>query len=159
MTQRGFTLIELMTVVVVVGLVLAIGVPSTANFRQSLALRSLRTQIGTDLRMARQLAVTRRAPVYVRFGNGTTTTNVVAYQIHVDSDNDRIVDSNERLIPRTVPSRTRFANVSLSPVDTLVFDISGILFPGTAGGTLIMRNDKNKRDTLWVSAAGLVYRR
>lgn len=159
MTQRGFTLIELMTVVVVVGLVLAIGVPSTANFRQTMALRSLRTQIGTDLRMARQLAVTRRAPVYVRFGNGTTTTNVTAYQIHVDADNDRVIDSNERLIARTVPSKSRFATVALTPTDTLVFDISGILFPGTAGGTLIMRNERNTRDTLWVSAAGLVYRR
>lgn len=159
MKERGFTLIELMTVVVIVGLVLAIGVPSTAGFRQSLALRQLRTQISSDLRMARQLAVTRRAPVYVKFGNGTTTTNVLNYQIHVDTDNDRVMDTNEIVTRRNVPRKTRFANVTLSPVDTLVFDISGILFPGTAGGTLIMRNDKNKRDTVWVSAAGLVYRR
>jgi type II secretion system protein H len=158
MAQRGFTLIELMIVTIVLGLVMAIAIPSTASFRQSLALRQARSQLYSDLRMARQLAVTRRAPVYVRFANGSTTTNVTTYQFHVDTNHDRVIQSTEPVVQRTMPAKTKIANISLSPVDTVTFDISGILLPGQLGGRLILRNDKNKRDTLYVSAAGLVYR-
>jgi len=58
---RGFTLIETMIVVVIVGIVLAIGLPAFSGYRNDMKLRQARAMLDEDLRMARQIAVTRRA--------------------------------------------------------------------------------------------------
>jgi prepilin-type N-terminal cleavage/methylation domain-containing protein len=156
--QRGFSLIEMMVVVVVAGLVLAIGTPAFTNYRNTLVLRQAEQQITEDVRVARQLAITRRAPVYLRFGTGNGTTNLTTYTIHVDRNANHVVDAGDGLITRSMPGDSKLAVVALTPSDTLAFDISGILLPGTAGGTLIVRNARDRRDTLVVSAAGIAYR-
>lgn len=158
MSSRGFTLIETMIVVVVAGLVLAMGVPAFAKYRSTLALRQARNQLTQDLRYARQMAVTRRSAVFIRFGNGSTTTNITSYMIHCDTDADRIVDTNEIRSTKKMPKGSMLSLVSLGPPDTLAFDISGILWPGTTGGSLVIANDRSVADTLLVSAAGIIYR-
>lgn len=157
MSSRGFTLIETMIVVVVAGLVLAMGVPAFAKYRSTLALRQARNQLTQDLRYARQMAVTRRAAVFIRFGNGTSTTDITTYLIHCDTDADRIVDTNEIRSTKKMPKGSWIRRSMLSPVDTLAFDISGILWPGTTGGSLVITNDRSVADTLLVSAAGIIY--
>lgn len=152
----GFTLMELLIVLTVAGLVLAIGMPAFSSYRNSLALRQARQQLVTDLRGARQYAITRRAPVIVKFRLAPDSTR--SYQIHVDSNANGVVNAGERLIRRSLPSRSTFASVSLTPADSLIYDISGILWPGTSGGTLVFRNQRDRRDTLAVSAAGIAYR-
>jgi prepilin-type N-terminal cleavage/methylation domain-containing protein len=157
-TQRGFTLVEMMIVLVIAGIVMAMGLPAFASYRSSLAIKAARNQLNEDIRSARQFAVTRRAPVFIRFGTTSATTDLTTYTIHVDSNGDGLMNNNERVIKRTMPKNTRISSASLTPADTLGFDISGILIPGQTGGTLIMANTKNKRDTLCVSSAGIVYR-
>jgi prepilin-type N-terminal cleavage/methylation domain-containing protein len=152
----GFSLMELMIVLTVAGIVMAFGLPAFTSYRNTLALQQARQQLIEDLRGARQYAVTRRAPVYVDFHLAPDTTR--CYQILVDSNADGQANTGERVIQRVLPGRTSFASVSLLPTDRLVFDISGILFPGTSGGMLVFRNPKDKRDTLVVSTAGIVYR-
>jgi prepilin-type N-terminal cleavage/methylation domain-containing protein len=157
-TQRGFTLVEMMIVLVIAGIVMAMGLPAFASYRSSLAIKAARNQLNEDIRSARQFAVTRRAPVFIRFGTTSATTDLTTYTIHVDSNGDGLMNNNERVIKRAMPKNTRIASASLTPADTLGFDISGILIPGQTGGTLIMANSKNKYDTLCVSSAGIVYR-
>jgi len=159
-TQKGFTLIETMIVVTVAGVILAIGVPAFGNYRNSLALRQATTQVQNDLERARQLAITRRAPVYLRFGTApsTDTTNITHYWIHIDSDNDRVVDTNESRKRYDLPASTLLTSVALNPRDTVAFDISGILTPGHTGGKLVVVNNVARRDSLMVSAAGIVYK-
>lgn len=157
--SRGFSLIELMIVLVVAGVLFGIGLPAFSTYRNSLALRQVRGLLLQDLRNARQYAVSRRSPVYVIFGTPPTTTNITTYQIYVDKNANGVLDGTERLYRRTLPSQTRLTNVSLTPTaGTLIFDISGILWPGTNGGTLVFANQRGKRDTLQVSAAGIAYR-
>ena len=156
--HQGFTLIELMIVLVVAGIVMAMGLPAFASYRSTLALKAARNQLNEDIRIARQFAVTRRAPVFVRFGTTNGTTDLTTYTIHVDANSDGIMNNNERVMKRTMPKNTRIALASLAPVDTLGFDISGILIPGETGGTLIIANSKSRYDTLCVSSAGIVYR-
>jgi prepilin-type N-terminal cleavage/methylation domain-containing protein len=158
MQSRGFTLIELMMVVVVAGFVLAMAIPAFGSFRDTMLLGQARSQVQQDLRMARQVAVTRHCPVLVSFGNGSTTTDVTNYTIHFDTNGDRTVQSGERRFYRTMPSKSKLSRVTLSPVDTVEFDMSGVLWPGTTGGTIVLRTPRGKTDTLLVSAAGIIYR-
>src|SRR5262249_50920164 len=111
-----------------------------------------------DVRRARQLAVTRHAPVVLRFGAPPTTSNITSYTIHVDTNGDGLVQSGEMVTWRNMPKTTKLTSVSLTPVDSLVFDISGALRPGPTGGRRVSPNKLNRRDTLQVSAAGVCYR-
>jgi prepilin-type N-terminal cleavage/methylation domain-containing protein len=158
MDSRGFSLIELMMVVVVIGLVLTAGMPAFGTFRDGMVLVQARNQVTQDLRMARQVAVTRHCPVVVTFGDGSTTTNVGNYTVLYDTNGDGAAATGERYFNRTMPNRTRLSNVSLTPTNKLTFDMSGVLAPGTGGGQLVFANARGRVDTLLVSATGVVYR-
>jgi type IV fimbrial biogenesis protein FimT len=154
--NRGFSLIELMLVLVVVGLMLAIATPAFIGFRTSLSTKGARDALIQDIRMARQLAITRRSPVVMQFGTPPATTNITSYRVHIDTNGDGLAQSSERIYNRNFPKGVALSEVSLNPVDSLRFDVSGILIPGTSGGSIILSSSAT-RDTLLVSATGTVY--
>lgn len=156
-TAKGFTLIETMIVVTVAGIILAVGMPAFSRYRSTLSLEQAKAQLLHDVRDARQRAVTRRIPVYMRFGTPPTTTDITSYRIHVDTNGNRLVDNGESVSNCRLPANTSLALVDLTPVDTLNFDISGILWPGHLGGSLVVSNSRGQRDTMFVSSAGIVY--
>jgi len=156
---RGFSLIELMIALVVAGIILAVGMPSFGRYRDSMTLRQANAQLVQDVRRARQLAVTRRAPVVIRFGAPPSTTNITSYEIQVDSNADNAVQGNEVRTFRRLPRGTRLDHVDMvSQTDSVTFDISGTLKLGTQGGTLVFSNHAGQRDTLAISATGICYR-
>jgi prepilin-type N-terminal cleavage/methylation domain-containing protein len=156
MRQRGFTLVETMLVMVVVGIVLAFGLPSFRNYRLTLVRQQAREQLLQDLRAARQVAITRHTPVIVSFKNvGTINSN---YTIHHDRNNDKVIQNTELRSLRRMPRDARVLSVTLTPNDSLLFDTSGILRLGTTGGRIVTQTTNGKRDTLYVSMAGIAYR-
>jgi prepilin-type N-terminal cleavage/methylation domain-containing protein len=154
---RGFSLIELMIALVIAGIALAIAMPGFGRFRASLSLKQANSQVLQDVRRARQLAVTRRAPVVMTFGTPPSISNITSYTILVDTNDDGVRQSSEMITVRNLPTGTRLSAVSLTPVDQLLFDVSGVLQPGTLGGRLVLANRLNRRDTLMVSAAGVCF--
>jgi prepilin-type N-terminal cleavage/methylation domain-containing protein len=158
MDSRGFTLIELMMVLVVVGIVLTAGIPAFGTFRDRMMIIQATNQVTQDLRLARQVAVTRHCPVIITFGNGAGTTDIGNYSVHYDTNGDGVVAAGERYFNRTMPRRTRLSSVSLTPTDKVTFDMSGVLAPGTGGGQLVLSTSRGRVDTLLVSATGVVYR-
>jgi hypothetical protein len=122
-----------------------------------MALKQANAQVLQDVRRARQLAITRRAPVVLRFGAPPVVNNITSYTIHVDTNGDNVVQSSEMVTVRNMPNTTRLSTVSLTPVDSLRFEPSGLLLPGTQGGRIILANRVNRRDTLMVSTAGVCY--
>ena len=156
---HGFSLIELMIALVIAGIVLSVGMPAFGHFRHTLMLRQANAQLLQDVRRARQLAVTRRAPVVMRFGTPPTYKNVTTYEIHVDTNADNLVSGGETRTFRHMPGTTKLDSVCMvSQPDSITFDISGTLKLGTQGGTLYFSNPIGGRDTLVISAAGICYR-
>lgn len=154
--QRGFTLIETMMVFLLIGIFLVVATPAFNTYRAHLVRKQACGQLIDDLRAARQMAVTQRTRVVVQFGNGTATANISNYQVHCDKNNDGVIQSSELVMKSTLPKKTLLSQVSLVPKDTVIFDISGLLRPGTSGGRLIVKSNKDV-DTLQVSVAGMVY--
>ena len=157
--QRGFSVMELMVVLIIVGIVLAVAIPSIDSYSKSLGQKMATNQVIEDLRSARQRAVTQHTPMIVAFGNGTATTDITQYMIHTDTNGDGIVSSGEPLTTRKMPKDAVMTRVNLNPVDTLRFDVSGILKLGTKGGYIVVRTNATLFDTLMVPMTGVVYPR
>lgn len=157
MKARGYTVMELAAVLLIVGILLAALGPVAAHFRTTMQGEQATDQLLRDIRGARQRAVTGRSPVIVAFGNGAATTNITTYTIHTDTNGDLAYQSTELRTAHKLPKGTKLASVSLGPVDSLIYDISGVLWPGTSGGSLRLQSG-SVRDTVYVSAAGAAYR-
>lgn len=155
--HSGFSLIELLFAVAILGVLVGIAIPGLSSYRDTLAKEEARNQLIGDLRQARQTAVTRHRSVVVAFGNGVVTTNVTTYTIHTDLDGDRVKDSDEIRTQHGLPKKVRLSRVALGPVDSLIFDTSGLLVSGSTGGRLILAGPRGKPDTLAISAVGMVY--
>lgn len=155
----GFTLIETMIVVVIAGIILAFGMPAFIGYEQALARVQARARLIQDLRVARQIAVTRHHSVIMVFGTAPTTTNISTYTTLIDANGNGSRDAGERLVQHSLPRGVLLTQVSLNPVDSLIFDPGGALRPGTTGGMLISDDGRGRADTLHVSGVGMVYSR
>lgn len=70
MKQEGQTLMELMIVVVIIGILTALGLPNFLGLQSRVQLRSVAEEIASELRLARQLAISHRHRVRVVFDVG-----------------------------------------------------------------------------------------
>jgi prepilin-type N-terminal cleavage/methylation domain-containing protein len=156
--RSGFTLVEIMVAVVVAGVLMAAGLPSFIHFSRSLSQKQARDLLEGSLRLARQQAVTSHRPIVVAFGNGISTAGVTTYSVHTDVNGDRVKQIGEPWKSFTLPGGTQLTSVSLSPIDTVIFDSSGALAPSVTGGSVVVGGQSGDLDTLLISATGLVYR-
>jgi prepilin-type N-terminal cleavage/methylation domain-containing protein len=158
--NRGFSIIELLFALAIAGILLAIAMPGFGRYQATMSLKQANAQVLQDVRRARQLAITRRAPVVVRFGTPPSISGITSYTIHVDANADNVLQSNEMITVRNLPNGTRLSAVSLTPVDSLRFEASGLLLltsAASSGGRIVIANRLNRRDTLFVSSAGVCY--
>lgn len=74
--HRGFTLIEMLVVIAIVGLLAAISVPAFNNIKKSDAMVAATRQLLDDIGRARQLAISRHTTVYMVFVPGGFWTDL-----------------------------------------------------------------------------------
>jgi prepilin-type N-terminal cleavage/methylation domain-containing protein len=80
--RRGFTLLELMTVMIIVAIVLAAGITSYVGARRGMEMRGARSGVQSTLSLARQHAATKRRTTAVAFRlEGTTNCYYVFERI------------------------------------------------------------------------------
>jgi type IV fimbrial biogenesis protein FimT len=75
--QRGFTMIELMVVVVLVSIILALAVPSFTDTLARKRMEGVASELATDIQYARSEAAQRNAPVRIIVGTNCYAVHVV----------------------------------------------------------------------------------
>lgn len=149
--RRGFSLVELMVLIVIAGLILGVGLPAFLDYQESHVTRPAPHQVGADIETARQIAIERRFPVLLVFGRPRSTL----YTMHFDMNGNGHVDPGESTRICELPQGTMFTDVALTPTDTLCFEPDGTLRAGSGGGFVVIRNAR-AADTLWISPGGAV---
>ncbi|HYR10496.1 MAG TPA: GspH/FimT family pseudopilin [Longimicrobium sp.] len=143
--RGGFTLTELLIVLIVAAIITSMALPKMFSFIRHLNARSATSQVVADLTMARTQAVREGRSVSLRM------TNAYTYQVTVDNG-DAV-----RSIIKTVNIRGGQRDVSIAPNDArVIFDSRGMLSGASANQLRVTRT--GKADTVSISAVGRVYR-
>ena len=98
--ERGVTLIELVVVLALIGTMALITVPNFISIYQSSRVKATARSMITDVRNARQLAISGNTRTRLAFNTGT---NVHQYEIYRES--------KDRLTGTSVWTRTRYGNL------------------------------------------------
>jgi len=78
--EQGFTLMELLIAICLIGILLAISIPSLTNMRQSQSHKETARYIASMLRQAKAAAVSTNSPQMVIFKPNSSCYSWVAYQ-------------------------------------------------------------------------------
>jgi type II secretion system protein H len=138
--DSGFTLAELMIVILIMGLVAALALPGYSQFLQSWKLNGEAAQFAATLRTARSTAIMKNLNVVFSFD-----VNTRSFFYFEDRDGDDVLDNNEyrsatyQLIPQIA-----IAGHTLSGT-TLTF---GPLGNTRANGSITLRNTRNSVKTI-----------
>jgi len=117
--QGGFTIVELMFTIVVLGVLLAIGAPNFRDFLRNARLSAAANDMIGALNLARSETVKRRLPMSVCSSNGGTSCDDGKFNngwvVFVDVDGDGTVDSGiDEVIEKrgAVPSSVTVVSVT-----------------------------------------------
>jgi prepilin-type N-terminal cleavage/methylation domain-containing protein len=74
-SQSGYSLIELLVVVAIIGVLSLVTIPAMTNFSRMNAIKAATRTFNSDLRAVRTLAITRSAPMTMTIYTGANPTN------------------------------------------------------------------------------------
>lgn len=133
--QRGYSLVELLTVMAIVGVLSLVTVPAFMNYSKTARLKNSLRQVSSDVRAARQRAVTRSA--FVRLVVTTASPAPGKYQIEQSPDRG----TTYALIPGTAKELQQFNY--FGSAGSFVFRPNGtlVLPAGETSSSLVVRSD------------------
>ena len=143
-STRGFTLIEMAVVILVLGMLFAFSIPAFQGISLSNQLKGATENLAAQLRMARSKAMSTGMDQPMHF-----TANYLNSDYHIHY--------NSGFIPAKwkFPRNITYYSVSINPVlthDGHVTDPAG----NPASGVVILQDIKGRKDTVSVLASGLV---
>jgi prepilin-type N-terminal cleavage/methylation domain-containing protein len=151
--QRGYSLAELLTVMAIVGVLSLVTVPAFMNYAKSARLKNSLRQVSTDVRAARQRAVTRTT--FVRLN--VTTASPAPGKYRLEESTDR----GTTYLPVANTEKELQAFNYFGSAGGFTFRPNGTLVvaPGDTSASLVVRSDdttvKNTY-TITVNLAGKV---
>ncbi|MDD3259550.1 MAG: GspH/FimT family pseudopilin [Smithellaceae bacterium] len=143
--QNGFTLLELMVVIAIIGILIGIAAPNFMDYLRSRRLSGATMQVFVDLMNARQQAVTQNKRVWLRIENSHQ------YKIITDENNNGTVDNGESFITRDL--HPDFADVTFT---TAAETKISFLPSGTSSDGSLALNGATGSKSISVSTAGRV---
>ena len=149
--DTGFTLFELMVVMAMIGLLVAITVPSMISWRSNSKLNGAALNLRGDLEMAKARAITENASVAVLFNaNGYTIffdNGAGANANNWNLDGDELLLRNRQLPPGVTidlagttftNNRTRYVGKGTLDIVIIPHAIERVIIKNTAGSTKIV---------------------
>jgi prepilin-type N-terminal cleavage/methylation domain-containing protein len=139
--SRGFSMVEMLITLLVLGLLLAFSIPAFQNISDSYRLHGATENIAAQLRLAREKAISTGATQTMLFTMNYPAGTPYDYHIH----NGSVVGAAWAL-PKGV---TYFS----TPTDTLTMLTDGRC---KSSGLVVLRDQRGNRDTVSVQLSGLV---
>ncbi len=102
--QAGYTLAEMLVVVVIIGLAAAVAVPNLGAFFKAYRIRTASDQLVGHLRAARQIAVSQRIPVTFTINPSPANTYSLSYTIPGEAATTETFELKDRINVTTTPS-------------------------------------------------------
>lgn len=148
--EAGFSIIELMVVVVIMGIVLAASVPALRQHTETVNLTKGSREVESSLKLARTRSVSTNRSVVVVFD-----TDAGTYLLFEDTDDDGNQDAGETSSgPFDVPKKVAIGSVSFAR-NTVTFTPSGA---ASETGSVVLVNTRNLAQRIDLTAAtGLTY--
>ncbi len=139
-TQTGFTLYELLTTILIVGVVLALGVPNMQAFRQNSSMTSTANDLHSSLHLARSEASRAKTNISICATADSTAALPTCggeleagWVVFEDRDGDIVVDAGEPIIRRFGPVRDGIVINTAQADDYFSFASTGIGRTPTVG--------------------------
>ena len=157
--QRGFSLVELLTIIAILGIMVACAMPSWLSIRRRAAIRSASAEIRSVFHQVRSRAIARARHSGIRF---TRAGDEWQYAIYDDGDGDGIRnDDIDRNVDRMVsPPRFLFQQphlVSIGLLPYTVRDPDGGLLPPSASPVRFNRSSICSFSRLGTATPGTIY--
>lgn len=162
---RGFTLIELITIMVIVFILLAAGIPAIMDWVPDMRLRSAIRNIKSDVEMAKSTAIRENTSCALVFD---TSTDPDSYMVFLDNVSTNLVRDAGETILKTVdlPRNVTMTGASFDGDAAIGFNSRGIPYRYDSGppaqvldlanpGTVTLQNIKNNYRRLRLTIVGL----
>jgi len=157
--RRGFTMVELMMVIAILGLLVGIAIPRIRNYRMSNNMMSAKAQVASSIATARAAAIQkgRQARFIVRGDR---------LNVEVSADTASSIGGSSAtgtmIILSNIPLDDRY-DVSIVPraaLDSVIrFDARGFGTTGSGGMARFILTGGSRTDSVCVSSLGLIMKR
>ena len=142
--SRGFTLVEMMIVVLLMGLMLAFAVPALRRLGNTQNLKGAKEDVIAQLQMARARAISTGLVQRMHFYPGT-----YGYDYHLHPATSPPSADQGWMFPKGVSYETNASvSIEMNPDGTASFPLGP--------NTIALKNQQGVRDTVAVMASGLV---